>query len=68
MQVDPIKPKSKPPETKRLKLNYDEPPSNFEFKFKLRRHIEVSPNALFDVQVAGRHRCYSPRHRHRQAF
>ena len=33
VQVDPMKPKLKPPGTKRLKLQYDEPPSNFAFKF-----------------------------------
>ena len=37
MQVDPIKLKLKSPGTKRLKLKYDEQPSNFAFKFKLRR-------------------------------
>ena len=30
----------KPPGTKRLKLKYDEPPSNFAFKFNLRRYIK----------------------------
>ena len=41
-QVDPIKPKLKAPGTKRLKLKYDEPISNFAFKFKLRRCNEVA--------------------------
>jgi hypothetical protein len=41
MQVDPIKPKLKPPETKRLKLTCDEPPSNFGFNFKLRPYTMV---------------------------
>jgi hypothetical protein len=41
MQVDPIKPKLKPPGTKRLKLNYDEPLSTFAFDFKLRRYTKV---------------------------
>ena len=37
MQVDPIKPKLKAPGSWRLKLQYDEPPSTFAFKFYLRR-------------------------------
>jgi hypothetical protein len=37
VQVDPMKPKLKPPGTKRLKLTYDELLSNFPVKFKLRR-------------------------------
>jgi hypothetical protein len=39
VQVDPIKPKLKPPGTKRLKLKSDEPVSSFGFKFNLRRYI-----------------------------
>jgi hypothetical protein len=35
VQVDPIKPKLKPPRITRLKLKYDVPLSNFAFKFKL---------------------------------
>ena len=42
MQVDPIKPTLKAPGTKRLKLQYDEPPSSFALKFKLRRYIECA--------------------------
>ena len=39
MQVDPIKPALKTPGTKRLKLIYDGPLSNFAFKlFNLRRY------------------------------
>ena len=38
MQVDPIKPALKAPGTKRLKLQYDTPLSNFAFKFNLRRY------------------------------
>ena len=45
MQVDPIKPTLKAPGTVRLKLKYDEPPSNFAFKFKLRRYTEVAKEA-----------------------
>ena len=41
MQVDPIKPMLKAPATMRLKLKYDEPLSNFAFKFNLRRHSVV---------------------------
>ena len=39
MQVDPIKPMSKAPETKRSKLRYDGPLSNFSVNFDLRRYI-----------------------------
>jgi len=38
VQVDPIQPKSKPPGTKRLKLEYDGLLSNFGFKGNLRRY------------------------------
>ena len=38
VQVDPMKPKLKPPGTKRLKLEYDGLLSNFGFKFNLRRY------------------------------
>ena len=38
MQVDPIKPALKVPGTKRLKLIYDRPLSNFAFEFNLRRY------------------------------
>ena len=38
MQVAPIKPKLKAPGSKRLKLRYDGPLSNFAFKFNLRRY------------------------------
>ena len=37
MQVDPIKPTSKPPGTKSLKVKYDKLLSNFAFNFNLRR-------------------------------
>jgi hypothetical protein len=40
VQVDPIKPASKAPGTKRLKPKYDDPLSNFAFKFNLRRYNE----------------------------
>ena len=38
MQVDPIKPKLKPPGSKRLKLKCDVPLPNVAFKFNLRRY------------------------------
>jgi len=38
VQVDPMKPTLKAPGTKRLKLQYGEPLSNFAFKFNLRRY------------------------------
>jgi hypothetical protein len=38
VQVDPINPTVKPPGTKRLKLQYHDPPSNFAFKFHLGRY------------------------------
>jgi hypothetical protein len=41
VQVDPIKPKSNPPGTKRLNLEYDKLLSTLAFKFNLRRCSEV---------------------------
>jgi len=38
VQVDPIKPTLKAPGSKRLKLIFDGPLSNFAFKFNLRRY------------------------------
>ena len=43
MQVDPIKPKLKPPRTKRLKLNCDVLLSTPAFKFNL-RHYNLGQN------------------------
>jgi hypothetical protein len=40
VQVDPKKPKLKPPGTKRLRPEYDGLLSNFAFKLNLRRHTE----------------------------
>jgi len=40
VQVDPIKPKLKPPGTKRLKLKHDELLWHFAFRFNLRRYIK----------------------------
>ena len=45
MQVDPNKPKLKPPGTKRLKLQYYNLLSNFGFKFNLRRYIKAAADA-----------------------
>ena len=42
MQVDPIKPMLKAPGTKRLKRRCVETPSNFTFKFNVRRCNEVA--------------------------
>jgi hypothetical protein len=41
VRVDPMKPKSKPPGTKRLKLGYGGLLSNFGFIFNLRRYTEA---------------------------
>jgi hypothetical protein len=41
VQVDPIKPKLKPPGTERLKLNCGDALSNVAFKFNLRRYTVV---------------------------
>ena len=41
MQVDPIKPTLKAPGRTRLNIKYDEPLSNFAFKFKLRRYSKA---------------------------
>jgi len=43
VQVDPMKPKLKPPGTKRLKLKCDILLSTLAFKFNLRRYIQVRP-------------------------
>jgi len=41
VQVDPIKLNLKPPGTERWKLKCDDPLSNFDFSFKLRRYTEA---------------------------
>jgi len=41
VQVDPIKPKLKPPGTERLKLNCDIQLSTSAFKFNLRRYTQA---------------------------
>ena len=53
MQVDPNKPPLKAPETKRLTLKYDEPPSNFDFKFNLRRYIKWETFTTTDCAALG---------------
>ena len=54
MQVVPIKTTLNAPGTKHLKLKYDEPPSNFAFKFNLRRYIkEMCGGKLPGNLVAG---------------
>ena len=65
VQVGPMKPMLKAPGTKRLKLKYDESPSNFAFKFNLRRYTVVRgagarPHALHPVQGRGVLRGASP--------
>jgi transcriptional adapter 2-alpha len=51
MQVDPIKPTSKPTGTKRLKLKRDEQLSISAFKFNLRRHNEGNCSDLTGYNV-----------------
>jgi ABC-type thiamine transport system ATPase subunit len=41
VQIEPINPKLKLPRTKRSKLKYDEPLSNFAFKFNMRCYTMV---------------------------
>jgi len=43
VQVDPMKPKFKPPGTRRLKLKFDTLLSTSGLKFNLRRYIEAIP-------------------------
>ena len=61
MQVDPIKPKFKPPETKPLKLTSDILLSNFAFKFNLRRYnlavMTISTVGYGDVTPTSVGRC-----------
>jgi hypothetical protein len=49
-----MKPKLKPPEAKRLKLNDDDPLSNLGFKFNLRRHISGGAKYHYYDNVRGR--------------
>ena len=58
MQVDPIKPKLKPPRSKRLKLKCDEPLSKFAVKFNLRRFTMARLKMVFSRGiVAAAHQC-----------
>jgi hypothetical protein len=43
VQVDPVKPSSKPPGIQHLKLIYDKPHSNYASQFNSRRYTMVSP-------------------------
>ena len=43
VQIKPMKPTLKAPGTERLTLKYDEPLSNFAFKFNLRRYTWGTP-------------------------
>jgi len=54
VQVDPIKPKLKPPATKRLKLKYDILLSNHGFKFNLRRYIKEAQREHDQKRKRGR--------------
>ena len=47
VQVDPIKPKEKPPGTKRLKLKCEILPSTFAFNSNLRRYNLVMAHCSF---------------------
>jgi len=54
VQVDPIKPKLKPPGTKRLNLKHGEPPSRFAFKFNLRGYSLAHARRGSRAHVPGR--------------
>jgi hypothetical protein len=51
VQVHPIKPTLKPPGTKHLKLQCDEPPSNFAFNLNLRRYTMEEKAAGFENKM-----------------
>jgi len=51
VQLDPIKPKLKPPRTKRLKLECDELLSIFAFNFNLRRFM-MGSDLLYEAHHA----------------
>ena len=59
VQVDPVKPKWKPPGTKRLKLKCDILLSNFAFKFNLRRYTMARTST--SVTTVAARRCTWPR-------
>jgi len=52
VQVDPAKPKLKPPGTNPLTLNYDEPHSNVVFSFNMRRYTKGPTDAKFQQPKA----------------
>jgi len=55
VQLRPMGPKLKPPTTKRLKLECDDPLSSVAFSFNLRRHIKAVPpdDLVVELQAAG---------------
>jgi len=56
VQVDPVKPTLKVPESMLLKLRHDRPLSNFAFNFCLRHYIQEKDGldyAAVTVQLAG---------------
>ena len=53
--MDPIKPKLKPPGTKRLKLKCDVLLSGSSFKFNLRRYTKGGPEAAAAAAAAAAH-------------
>jgi len=62
VQVEPMKPMLKAPVTKQSKLYYDGLPSNFAFKFDLRRYAKDGTNYCYNgraVQVDGSHNPFS---------
>ena len=57
MQVDPIKPTSNAPGTKRLRLKSDEPLLSFAFNSNLRRYTEELMKALDKIHEKFRNPC-----------
>ena len=55
VQVDPMKPRMKPPGTERLKSEHDGLLSNFGFKFKLRRYSVLVRDAAQYIAGRGLH-------------
>ena len=52
MHVDPIKPTLKAPGSMLLKLRYDDPLSNFAFKFNLRRYTKANGDLETALEAA----------------
>jgi hypothetical protein len=65
VQVDPMKPTLKAPETKPLNLQYDEPLSIFAFNFNLRRYSQVSASALANSTSMMKPKCAESDSRHK---